>query len=178
MQAEVLAGNTSFLSALLHISPTCLLSGLLLVCPRRPQEEFTSFPEGCGQNPRAPAGRKKRGALERPSVQRSAFPEVTLVGRGSFHVLIQFAREGIPKACRRLWLREFFFFICRNDKDVGARFSIPSLHPQQLENSQSPRTSRARKKQCPSLISLSCGGSPAQNSGDTWPLAVEDTRRC
>lgn len=110
MQAEVLAGNTSFLSALLHISPTCLLSGLLLVCPRRPQEEFTSFPEGCGQNPRAPAGRKKRGALERPSVQRSAFPEVTLVGRGSFHVLIQFAREGIPKACRRLWLREFFFF--------------------------------------------------------------------
>ena len=137
MQAEVLAGNTSFLSALLHISPTCLLSGLLLVCARRPQEEFTSFPEGCGQNPRAPAGRKKRGALERPSVQRSAFPEVTLVGRGSFHVLIQFAREGIPKACRRLWLREFFFFsYAETTRTLVHVFRSPPSTP---SNSKTPR---------------------------------------
>lgn len=157
MQAEVLAGNKSFLSALLRISSTCLLSCLLPVRPRHPQEEVTSFPEVCGQNPRAPAERKKRGALESPSVQRSAFPEVTLVRRGSFPVLIQFAREGIPKACRGLWLREFFFFffMCRNDKDVGARFSIPSP-PATRKLPESQNLPRQEKAQCPFLISLSC----------------------
>ena len=148
MQAEVLAGNKSFLSALLRISSTCLLSCLLPVRPRHPQEEVTSFPEVCGQNPRAPAERKKRGALESPSVQRSAFPEVTLVRRGSFPVLIQFAREGIPKACRGLWIWEFFFFFffscAETTRTLVHVFRSPP--PQQLANSQSPRTSRARKK--------------------------------
>ena len=115
------------------------------------------FPRGVRQEPQAPAGRKKRGALERPSVQRSAFSEVTLVGRGSFHVLTQFAREGIPKAWSGLWLREFFFLMCRNDKDVGVRFSVPSPSPpatRKLPEPQSPP--RQEKADCPFLISLSC----------------------
>lgn len=125
-----------------------------------PQEDVTSFPEVCGKNPRAPAGRKKRGALEHPSVQRSAFSEVTLVGRGSFHVLTQFAREGIPKACSGLWLREFFFFfflMCRNDKDVGVRFSIPSPSPPATRKLPGPQSlPRQEKAHCPFLISLYC----------------------
>ena len=138
MQAEVLAGNKSFLSALLRISSTCLLSCLLPVRPRHPQEEVTSFPEVCGQNPRAPAERKKRGALESPSVQRSAFPEVTLVRRGSFPVLIQFAREGIPKACRGLWLREFFFFFFFHVQKRQGRWCT-FFDPLPPSNSQTPR---------------------------------------
>lgn len=94
------------------------------------------FPRGVRQEPQAPAGRKKRGALERPSVQRSAFSEVTLVGRGSFHVLTQFAREGIPKAWSGLWLREFFFFNVQKRQGCWSTFFGPL--PFTPRNSQTP----------------------------------------
>lgn len=109
MQAEVLAGNESFRSALFlsnHLSPTSLFSSLLTP----PQKDVTNFKEVSRQNPENSSWEK--ASCTRASInatlcvprgsRRHASP---LVVRGRFQVLIQFAREGIPKACRGLWLR-------------------------------------------------------------------------
>ena len=112
MQAEVLAGNESFRSALFlsnHLAPTSLFSSLLPL-PTPPQEDVTNFKEVSRQNPENSSWEK--ASCTRASInatlcvprgsRRHASP---LVVRGRFQVLIQFAREGIPKACRGLRLR-------------------------------------------------------------------------
>ena len=135
-QKSWLETKVFFLPSYIFPPPVRSVAFSLPLRPCRPQEDVTSFPEVCGKNPKLQLGEKKRGALERPSVQRSAFSEVTLVGRGSFHVLTQFAREGIPKACSGLWLRDFFFFFNVQKQGCWSTFFGPL--PLSPSNSQTP----------------------------------------
>lgn len=141
-----------FLSALLHISPTCLLSGLLLATTP-PLGKFTSFPEGCGQNPELQLG-KKQGALERPSVQRFAFPEVTLVGR-ELSCLDSVCAEGIPRPVVELWLREFFS--CAETSGRWCTFfRSPPSTPSNSKTPRAPEPPAPGKSSVLLTVSLSC----------------------